>query len=216
MTLRGLALAELHRNLGTDAAQERRTLLEAVIPLLSAKEPEIASPAAWAVRSLGAPRYRQASLDTTQLALRACIDVYPDSPPGEARDTLADAILYLGGEEAWQPVSGNSHAVLAVLEIFRNHDGKCEFDLSIKNGADWVEAQPTLVLSRAGDGESPGPTVERPLPPDTSGKPWAPHSQDHMVRFDTADLAAGAWKVWVQGTAGDGVWRSEPKLFRVD
>ena len=203
-------------------APEQTALLDALIPLLRAREPKLREPAVAAVRRASNAGGVGPDALKTARALPALVAAYKAEAPSRLRDRLALAIRRIGGPAHWQTLTGNPAGILVHLYGFDEHKGNISFFLDIEETYEFVYECPTLVLERL-DGR--GKAAERktmPLPvaylPQPWSKGWDVHRSNIQVRFPWAGLARGTWRVTVQGTTGKDRakrWTSEPRAFTV-
>ena len=166
---------------------------------------------------------RQGNAAQRDDVIAAIIDVYQTNLPEYSRKEVAETLIRLGGEDAWQKVSGNPGKILVTLqncEFRRGQNGE-ELSFSVyqhfyQNTKDLYSfAQPTLVLERLSDEATPRVVEKKTIElMGLSGK-GAPYQGPQHVRVPSGELAEGTWRLTLAGKAGDRGqynWRSEAAL----
>lgn len=156
--------------------------------------------------------------------IAAIVDVYHTDLPEYARKEVAETLILLGGEGAWEKVSGNPGKILVTLQNceFRRRQNGEELSFSIyqhfyQTIKDLYSfAQPTLILERLSDEDPPRVVEKKTIELSGLSGKGAPYQGPQYVRVPSSDLAEGTWRLTLAGKAGDRgqySWRSEPALL---
>jgi hypothetical protein len=202
----------------TDA--EVADLLDKLLPLLEEKDESFRAAAVWATHQLAYQTSREADKQRT---LEALIKAYQAEKPGSVRDDLAEAVCLLGGAQRWQQLTGNPAGIRVFIRDLARQGQQVTFWLGMPAGQMTVTECPTLILERLNPGGLFADKITKPLPTTYLPRPWNEGWEGGVylpVQFSVEGLAAGTWRVGVEGTGKkeDMVlkWTAEPKTFFVE
>lgn len=204
---------------GSVTEPERARLLDAAIALMQSPAEEVRSAADLLVFALGSTSYSRPSPETAQRALQASIDAYRSAPFDSPRALLARNILYLGGMEKWQEVTGNTAPVAAALDPLRLTDGRYWGELEVGRGAELLRKRPAVVFERLDVTGKAVDTLQMPLPLEPPQDGWTPPAEGSIgfrLKFPALKLEPGTWRVHAEGKTDDGSWASEATFLHID
>ncbi len=193
-------------------AAERAALLEALLPLLSDKQP--------ACRGLGALAARQitgedgAAIERVVAALAAA---YSAEPPGPARNAQAEVLYDLPGSSGGMVRTGRWRGGLALLRDLELRDDKLCFWLTHKPGTTAPAGTPTLWLERLNSQGGVAETKKMPFPATPPSRLAAWRGGPLYAELSHGALNPGTWRLRVTGVSGADKlpWESEPRTFRI-
>jgi hypothetical protein len=201
------------------SAGEQADLLDRLARLLGSDSGPLRAASSRAV--LAASHPEEKSGRRTKRALAALVKAYQNEGPGPARDDLAEAVCVIGGAGHWRELTGNPPGLFACLRDLAVVDGDVRFWLDLRQeGGErlTISEQPALVLERRNLLGIVVETKRLPLPVVLLPRPWSKGwdgSVPLLVRAPVKGLAAGTWRVSVQGMAGRQKWASEPGRIRL-
>ncbi|MDX2135461.1 MAG: hypothetical protein SFV52_11755 [Saprospiraceae bacterium] len=155
-------------------------------------------------------------------AVEFFMDMYRQSPPGQARLYLARVVAGNASAAQWKSVSGNDAGLLFALYGFEADSaaGRVLFYLYQNNGSDLLYELPTVTCYQLDEAGAEQNRFTMPLPVLDRSLRWSDGIGRNRgalrVGLPVKGLAKGTWYVRVSGTAGkDRVkrWTSEVGVF---
>jgi hypothetical protein len=210
-------------------AAERKTLLDAISPLVAGKDEPLQVEAIRTVRTL-MPAARG-----TPALVSSLISAYKAAQPGPGRDEVAQALCALAETEQYKVLTNNPAGFCATLNDFTFDGSEITFFLTMQTGDAKVFEQPTLVLEKIGTLGIIAETKRFPLAVLNLEGDWPDGigAATLAARLDVTKIvyppptgarpapntAPTIWRIRVEGAVGKDkgrrTWKSEPRKIAV-